>query len=123
MITPDSPTIRRILDRCERTPAGCLRWTGGTSRGGGKKTQKNPGYPSVWVVEEKRSRRGHAVIFEAFHGELPAGHERGHTCGDSLCLDPDHMEAQSKEDNRRERIKRHRNKKINENTTDGGGPR
>lgn len=107
-ITPESRTIRKIWERCVITETGCFRWTGGTSRGGGKRNQRNPGYPSVWVEEEKRTRRGHVVIGEAFHGPLPDDHEWGHACGDSLCCNPRDVVPQTKEENRRERIERHR---------------
>lgn len=117
-LTPESRTIRAIMARCLIDPDGCWIWQGGTSRGGGKKTQANPGYPTVWVYEEKRPRRGHAVVFEAFHGELPEGHERAHLCSKSLCLNPACMQAQTKEANRRERIERDRRNKIV-----NGGPR
>lgn len=116
MISPVSPTVQGILTRVEITPEGCWLWTGGTSRGGGKHTQTNPGYPSVWVREERRSRRGHVLMFEVFHGPVPAGFEVAHRCGSSLCLAPGHLEAQTPEDNRRERIERHRALK-------GGEPR
>lgn len=111
-LTPESKTIRAIMARCVLTPDGCWIWTGGTSRGGGKKNQQNPGYPTVWVYEEKRPRRGHAVMYEAFHGPLPPGRERAHRCSNSLCLNPWDMEAQTPEENRRERIERYRSKKI-----------
>jgi hypothetical protein len=108
MITPESATIRKIWDRCVINPDGCFIWTGGCSRGGGKKSQCNPGYPSVYVSEEKTTRRGHVVIGEAFHGELPEDHEWSHQCGISICLNPDHIRPESKEENRRERVERHR---------------
>lgn len=116
-LTPESRTIRAIMARCVLDPDGCWIWTGGTSKGGGKRNQPNPGYPSVWVVEERRTRRGHAVVFEAFHGELPEGCERAHLCSKSLCLNPACMEAQTKEQNRLERIERDRRNRLN------GGPR
>lgn len=109
MISPEGPTIRKIWDRCVINPDGCFIWTGGTSRGGGKKDQCNPGYPSVWVEEEKRTRRGHSLIGETFHGPLPdSDHEWSHRCGISICLNPDHVRPETKEANRRERIERHR---------------
>lgn len=108
MISSESRTIRKIWDRCVINDDGCFIWTGGTSRGGGKKTQCNPGYPSVWVEEEKRTRRGHAVIGEAFHGPLPEGYEWSHECGISICLNPRCISPETKEANRRERVERHR---------------
>jgi hypothetical protein len=119
-LTPESRTVREIMARCILSPEGCWIWTGGTSRGGGKRNQSNPGYPTVWEYETKRSRRGHAVMYEAFHGPLPPGRERAHTCSNSLCLNPRDMEAQTPEENRRERIERDRARKIEQT---GGEPR
>lgn len=116
-MTPESPTIRAILARCVIDPDGCWIWTGGRSRGGGKHNQDNPGYPTVWDRERKKARRGHAVIYEAYHGDLPDGYERAHLCAKSLCLNPACMEAQTKEANRRERIERDRRNR------NGGEPR
>lgn len=108
MIGPESRTIRAIFARCVLTPSGCFEWTGGKSIGGGKSGRIRGFYPSVWVVEEKRTRRGHVVIGEAFHGPLPEGHEWGHTCGNSLCCNPRDIIPQTIEDNRRERVDRYR---------------
>lgn len=112
MITSESKTIRKIWGRCVINPDGCFIWTGGTSRGGGKKDQCNLGYPSVWIEEEKRTRRGHVVIGEAFHGLLPEGHEWSHRCGISICLNPDHVWPDTIVENRRERVERHRRNKT-----------
>lgn len=111
ILSTEGPTVRKIMAKCVVNPDGCWIWTGGTSRGGGKRGQRNPGYPSVWVEEEKRTRRGHVVIGETFHGELPEGHEWGHLCGVSICLNPRDIAPQTKEENRRERVERHRAQK------------
>ena len=109
ILTPESRTIRKIWERCVITETGCFRWTGGRSKGGGKKRQPHPGYGSVWVEEAKTTRRVHVVIGEAFHGPLPDDdYEWGHACGDSLCCNPRDVVPQTKEENRRERIERHR---------------
>lgn len=109
MISSEGPTIRKILARCVLSDDGCWLWTGGTSRGGGKKNQCNPGYPSVYIHETGQTRRGHVVIGETFHGPLPdEDHEWSHQCGISICLNPDHIKAEHKDDNRRERVERHR---------------
>lgn len=112
MITPESVTIRRMFARCLITSSGCFEWTGGKSIGGGKRDRERGFYPSVWVVEEKRTRRGHVVIGEAFHGPLPEGHEWGHKCGNSLCCNPADIEPQTIDDNRRERVERYRSMRV-----------
>jgi len=108
IISTEGPTMRKIFAKCVINPDGCWIWTGGTSRGGGKQNQCNPGYPSVWVEEIKRTRRGHVVVGEAFHGPLPEGCEWSHRCGISICLNPACIQPDTKEENRRERIERHR---------------
>lgn len=112
MVSPESRTIRAIFARCLITSSGCFEWTGGKSIGGGKSGRSRGFYPSVWVVEERKTRRGHVVVGEAFHGPCPDGYEWGHKCGNSLCLNPRDLEPQSREDNRRERVERYRALKV-----------
>lgn len=40
--------------------------------------------------------------YQAFKGPLPRGHEAGHTCHDPRCVNPDHLEDQTKSENSRE---------------------
>lgn len=105
VVTPESPIIRSVFDRCD-LDQGHFMWTGGTSKGGGKKDQPGHGYPSIWVPELKKSVRGHRLIFAAFYGiwDMPPGMHREHVCNRSLCLNPACMELVTAEENQRRKI-------------------
>lgn len=101
VLTPESRIIRNVFARCE-LDQGHFMWTGGTSRGGGRKGDP---YPTVWVPELKTSVRGHRLIFAAFFGtwEVPIGYHREHVCNRTLCLNPACMELVTHEENQRRR--------------------
>jgi hypothetical protein len=69
-------------------PAGCWRWTGST----------NGGYPQLgWREHGHRVRRPARVwAWERRHGAaVPDGHLVVSTCGNDLCVSPDHAEART----------------------------
>jgi hypothetical protein len=101
VLTPESPIIRSVFARCE-LDQGHFMWTGGVSRGGGRKGDP---YPTVWVPELKTSVRGHRLIFAAFFGtwEVPIGYHREHVCNRTLCLNPACMELVTQKENQRRR--------------------
>lgn len=101
VLTPESPIIRSVFARCV-LDEGHFMWTGGVSRGGGRKGDP---YPTVWVPELKSSVRGHRLIFAAYYGtwEVPIGYHREHVCNRSLCLNPACMELVTQEENQRRR--------------------
>jgi len=109
VLTPESPIIRSVFARCV-LDEGHFMWTGGVSRGGGRKGDP---YPTVWVPELKTSIRGHRLIFAAFYGtwEVPIGYHREHVCNRSLCLNPACMELVTQEENQRRRAWRARAEK------------
>lgn len=113
-LTPESSIIRSIFARCI-LDNGHFMWTGGVSRGGGRKGDP---YPSVWVPELRTAIRGHRLIFAAFHGtwEVPIGYHREHVCNRSLCLNPACMELVTQEENQRRRAWRARS--IKEGVTE-----
>lgn len=112
VLTPESPIIRSVFARCV-LDEGHFMWTGGVSRGGGRKGDP---YPTVWVPELKTSIRGHRLIFAAFYGtwEVPIGYHREHVCNRSLCLNPACMELVTQEENQRRRAWRARAEKEGE---------
>jgi hypothetical protein len=109
VLTPESQIIRSVFARCV-LDNGHFMWTGGVSRGGGRKGDP---YPTVWVPELKTSIRGHRLIFAAFYGtwEVPIGYHREHVCNRSLCLNPACMELVTQEENQRRRAWRTRAEK------------
>lgn len=79
-------------------PDGCHVWTGttagtksryGTFRAGTKATD-----PKVYV---------HRWVYEQKVGPIPDGMEIDHTCGQPLCVNPDHLEPVTPGENQRRR--------------------
>ena len=93
-----------FLSRIDRTDVdGCWPWTGGLDANG---------YGLVYW--EGRCRTAHAVAWELANGEtlarrgepghLEVDHVAARGCIDRACCRPDHLEAVTKEENRRRRM-------------------
>lgn len=78
----------------------CWVWQGATDR---------DGYPHMQVRIRpgvKRLRRAQRVVHEEYLGPIPEGYEVDHLCHVIQCLNPEHLEAVTPEENlRRRRIK------------------
>ena len=66
---------------------GCWEWTGASN---------DRGYPYIWVNGE--ARRAHRVVFELVKGTLKDGFQVHHKCGNTLCVNPAHMEQLNGDD-------------------------
>lgn len=71
-------------------PAGCWVWSARIDR---------HGY-GVWSVNG-RTLGAHRVMYERFHGPVPAGLEIDHLCRVRHCVNPTHMEAVTHSENLR----------------------
>lgn len=81
----------RLLANSKLDPlTGCRIWTGKTSkrRGGGLDGRIN-----LRINGRHVTRRAHRISFEVFNGPIPPEHEIDHTCVNSLCIEPTHLEA------------------------------
>jgi len=87
--------IDRLLARISPEPnTGCWIWTGAT-QGLGE-------YGAIGIGGKLRYT--HRVSYETFKGPISDGMEIDHLCGVSRCINPDHLEAVTREENMR-RIK------------------
>lgn len=54
-------------------------------------------YGKISIYNKERGkpvmRQAHIVSYETFIGPVPAGHEIDHTCRNTFCVNPGHLEA------------------------------
>lgn len=88
---PRSP-LERVLARVEVSEHGCWIWAGA-------KNDTGYGYLNV----NGRMRRTHVIVWEHYHGPVPAGMEIDHVCRVPACCNPDqaHTEAVTTAENQR----------------------
>jgi hypothetical protein len=79
--SPAAERFRAHLD--EPDDNGCVRWLGGTARGGYGNFMRSKGT----MVP------AHRFAFEQAYGPIPDGHEVHHRCGVPLCCNPEHLES------------------------------
>jgi hypothetical protein len=85
------PLEERLAARTSRAPIGCWLWQGARTKGG---------YGVINVAG--RMRTVHSLAWELENGPLPNGFEMGHTCGERLCVRPDHLRLRSRSEIRRQ---------------------
>lgn len=101
LLTATEEDIARFMSYVDVLPCGCWFWTGGRSRGRGNRKW----YGTFWVGG--LSVRAHRFSSEVLGGqECPPGHHRDHTCVFSLCVNPDHIEVITHEENQRRKMER-----------------
>ena len=54
--------------------------------------------PYEHVYGKRNHRNVHREAYEAAHGEIPFGYVIHHLCGETQCINPDHLEAMSRAD-------------------------
>lgn len=91
------PLIDRLLNNIQRIPiAGCWIWIG---------TLGNHEYGRCYVDGKRQSV--HRTIYKLLVGPIPDGMEIDHLCRVRLCINPEHLEAVTGDENKR-RTKGHR---------------
>ena len=83
--------LLKFLERCTLTDQRCLIWPGATS---------GYGYPVGKIAGNSTFCYIHKKVYEACVGEVPEGFQVDHICGNSLCLNPDHLRILTKEENK-----------------------
>ncbi len=115
---PPDASLDRFAAKFEVCPVtGCWMWQGGISRGG-QKTKKGASamipYGSFRVTRYL-VLRAHIFIAWAFGiipgPRVPEGHDLDHTCENSLCVSPWHLELVPKAVNQDYRHKRRERKR------------
>jgi hypothetical protein len=82
--------LRRFADKCVLdVETGCWNWTG---------CFNSKGYPCFKV--HGRSHYAHRVSHALFRGEIPDGEQVHHSCLNSKCVNPAHLESVTADANR-----------------------
>jgi len=100
-VTFDDSDVARFMRHVDKLPNGCWFWTGARSRGKGNRKW----YGSFKV--KGKAVRAHRFACDVIGGNrLGPGEHRDHTCCFSLCVNPDHLECVSREENQRRKMQR-----------------
>jgi HNH endonuclease len=78
------PIVRRVDSQ------DCILW---------ERARDGRGYGAVW--DGKRVVGAHRLAYERANGPIPPGMEIDHLCRNTLCVNPDHLEAVSPGENKR----------------------
>lgn len=79
----------KMLDRIMPEPnSGCWLWVGGCDR---------LGYGKFY--SEKSMKCAHRVVYEYVRGPIPSGLELDHLCRVTCCVNPDHLEPVTHQEN------------------------
>ena len=94
MVSKGQPdALTRFMSHVEFQDDGCIVWTGArTSRGYGSFGSGDRGGRTV---------RAHRWYWEFTNGGIPEGLVLDHLCRNKLCVNPEHLEPVSDEENRR----------------------
>jgi hypothetical protein len=93
----------RLLRKIHFLSSGCWLWTGAKS--------SRPGWPQhaypMYAVTTRPPRMMHAhkFAYEWELGPVPVGLEIDHTCRNKLCVNPEHMEAVTHQENCKRRLR------------------
>ena len=78
--------IAALYLRCVKTPEGCWEWQGKKTRGGSGKAP----YPTqVW---SGKMHQVHRLAIEAKHGAALGTQQAHHTCANTMCVNPEHLQ-------------------------------
>src|SRR3990167_906334 len=83
----DKTVWERFFNKVSRV-GDCWEWTGNRSH-------RNYGYFRF----ENKNCTAHRASYRMFKGEVPSGLEIDHLCCNSPCVNPEHLEAVTKEEN------------------------
>ena len=98
-VTTNTEYRGRLMALCTPEPnSGCWLWMGAVSAGGYGAIQTNDA-AQVSSHGHRRVRRAHVVSYELHVGPIPLGLELDHLCRVRCCVNPQHLEAVTKQEN------------------------
>lgn len=110
MPRPFIPIAQKLMNYSPEPMSGCWIWLG-------TEAQTTVGPYGRMHIGNGKWQYSHILSYEDAHGPVPEGLELDHKCRNTLCMNPDHLEAVTHKENvRRGRCKdiweRYRNKKF-----------
>lgn len=94
--------IQQLLDRTV-VAGDCLLWTG-AKKGSGRNRQA--WYPAVGFNSKRWG--GHRLMYHLFYGEFDPDLHVRHSCDNTLCMNPTHLELGTHTENMQDKIRRGR---------------
>ncbi len=94
----DARLPARFWSKVQPDDSGCWLWTASLS---------TPGY-GQYGIGASRPHSAHRVAFKALVGPIPEGLQIDHTCCVRRCVNPDHLEAVTQQENIRRGFARRR---------------
>lgn len=92
-------SLRSRFDHHVIVTPGCWLWDG---------NHNERGYPRV-NAHGKNGYKAHRLAYELYVGQIPSGMEIDHLCRNRGCVNPDHLEPVTREENNR---RMHRRKAV-----------
>ena len=84
----DAAALARFLGKIEvNDVTGCWSWQGATSRG------------YAQLVESGKVRSAHRLSFEHYNHDIPSNLQVDHLCRNRACVNPDHLELVTAQQN------------------------
>lgn len=90
---PAQDEAERFFEKVDAL-APCWEWTGGTNEAGYGRFTRAPGHTDRYVY-------AHRWAWEHLVGPIPEGLTLDHLCRNTVCVNPDHLEPVSPEENAR----------------------
>lgn len=98
-----TPLIDRFMAKVSPEPnSGCWLWMGACAG--------EYGYIGLGGGRHQGIRTAHRVAYELFKGPVPDGLHIDHLCRVTCCVNPDHMEAVTQQENNRRQMEAYRQK-------------
>lgn len=99
MARPILTLAERFMQYVSPEPnSGCWLWLEGIAEG----------YGRFHLPDPRRKVQAHRLIYELTFDSIPCGFEIRHKCDNRACVNPDHMEVGTKQDNRADMARRNR---------------